>query len=210
MPETKKGHAYRFIKKRIIQGFYGPQDLLNEQALADELGMSKTPVREALTALTQQGYLKKIPRVGYCVRELTIDEYVDLFHLRYILECGIIRHIISFCTDEEILSLRKYVENKGQDYETYNTENVEFHIALAKLTKNKFIVNHMRRIFNLNPRWISTYFFDQVHEDPHARHRELIDYLLQRDVKEAIAWEGREMVWADGNIPHFVPPPIYQ
>lgn len=78
--------------------------MLNEQALADEPGMSKTPVREALAALTQQGYLKKIPRVGYCVRELTIDEYVDLFHLRYILECGIIRHIISFCTDEEILS----------------------------------------------------------------------------------------------------------
>lgn len=209
MAETKKEYAYRFIKKRITQGFYEPHELLNEQALADELNMSKTPVREALAVLTQQGYLKKIPRVGYCVHELTIEEYVDLFHLRYILESGIIRHIISFCTDEEILSLHKYVQNKGQDYESYSAENINFHIALAKLTKSKFIVSQMENILNMNPRWISTYFFEQVYEDPHARHRELIDYLLKRDIKKAIAWEGREMVWADGNIPHFVPPEQY-
>lgn len=206
MVESKKEHAYQYLKDRITQGAYKPQELLNEQVIASELNVSKTPVREALGTLTQQGYLTKIPRVGYCVRELTIDEYVDLFHLRYILECGIIRYVISFCSDEEILSLNDFVVSKGQGYESYSSENVEFHMAFAKLTKNKFIVDHMRNIFDLNSRWISTYFYERVSEDPHARHRELIDYLLRRDVKEAIAWEGREMIWADGNMPHFVPP----
>lgn len=207
MARSKKDCAYKFIKEGITQGIYPPHQLLNEQTIAAELNVSKTPVREALGILTQQGYLQRIPRVGYCVRELTIGEHVDLFHLRYILECGIIRHVIGFCSDEEILSLKDLVSRHGEDYEAYSVENIEFHMALAGLTKNKFIVDHMRAIFDLNSRWISTHFYESVHEDPHARHRELIDYLLKRDVKAAIDWEGREMVWADGNIPHFVPPP---
>ncbi len=209
MVESKKEYAYRFIKDRITQGAYRSQELLNEQVIAAELNVSKTPVREALGILTQQGYLKKTPRVGYCVRELTINEHIDLFHLRYILECGIIRYVIGFCSDEEILSLNDFAVSKGQDYESYSAENVEFHMAFAELTKNKFIVDQMRSIFDLNSRWISAYFYERVYEDPHARHRELVDYLLRRDVKEAIAWEGREMIWADGNMPYFIPPQVY-
>lgn len=204
--ESKKEYAYQFIKDKITRGIYKPQELLNEQVIASELNISKTPVREALGILSQQGYLTRIPRVGYCVRELTMEEYVDLFHLRYILECGIIRFIISFCSDEEILSLHDFVISKGQGYESYSAENIEFHMAFAKLTKNKFIVNQMQSIFDFNSRWISNYFYERVSEDPHARHRELIDYLLRRDIKAAIAWEGREMIWADGSTPHFVPP----
>lgn len=207
--ESKKEYAYQFIKDKITWGIYKPQELLNEQAIAAELKISKTPVREALGILSQQGYVTRIPRVGYSVRELTLNEYVDLFHLRYILESGIIRFVISFCSDDEILSLHDFAISKGQGYDSYSAENIEFHMAFAKLTQNKFIVNQMQTIFDLNPRWISTYFYERVSEDPHARHRELIDYLLKRDVKGAIAWEGREMIWADGGVPHFIPPQEY-
>lgn len=111
MAKSKKEHAYLFIKEKIIQGAYEPHELLNEQVIAAELNISKTPVREALGVLIQQGYVRKIPRIGYYVRELTIDEHVDLFHLRYILECGIIRHIIGFCSGEEIQSLKEFAVN---------------------------------------------------------------------------------------------------
>lgn len=205
MTRSKKDYAYAFIKNKITSGVYEPHQLLNEQVIAAELNVSKTPVREALGILTQQGYLKRVPRVGYYIHELTVGEYVDLFHLRYILECGIIRYIIAFCSDEEIRTLECIVQGKGLDYQSYHAENAEFHMALAKLTKNQFIVDNMRTILGLNSRWISVQFFESVHEDPHVRHRELIAYLLKRDVEAAIDWEGREMVWADGNMPNFIP-----
>lgn len=68
---SKTTAVYDLLKQDVIRLRFRRDEIINEKALAERYQVSKTPVREALSMLVQEGYLKKIPRVGYLVREVT-------------------------------------------------------------------------------------------------------------------------------------------
>ena len=105
---SKAMDVYEKIRDDVVKLRLRTDELLNEKDLAEQYNVSKTPVREALAMLVQDGYLKKIPRVGYLIREVTDEEYYKLIYLRYTLEKGVVQWIIERCGDDEIASLREY------------------------------------------------------------------------------------------------------
>jgi DNA-binding GntR family transcriptional regulator len=78
--------TYEIVRRRIIEGAIPPGAPLRQDALALELGVSKIPLREALSRLAQDGLLSMVPRRGYAVRPLSAAEAAEIFALRLALE----------------------------------------------------------------------------------------------------------------------------
>jgi len=184
--------VYEKIRDDVVKLRLRTDEFLNEKELAERYNVSKTPVREALAMLVQDGYLKKIPRVGYLLREVTEEEYYKLTYLRYTLEKGVVQWIIGRCGEGEINSLRAYCTASDISYKDLGEVNSAFHIAMARLTKNEYLVNSLQSVFDQTIRVPSVNLFHQFQEQPHSYHLQLIDAMLARDLKTALELIRRE------------------
>jgi len=83
---TRREQAYRCILAIVLGGGLGEHQFLSEQRLAEKLGMSRAPVREALQTLSTEGLLQTVPRVGYRAAALSLAETLDALEVRLLLE----------------------------------------------------------------------------------------------------------------------------
>lgn len=104
-----KDNAYQIIKNRIIDATYPAQTFIDERALAQELNTSRTPIREALIALSQEGYLQILPKRGIIVLPFTYQDAVDIFQVRMLLEPWLVRTYGPTLTKEELERERELV-----------------------------------------------------------------------------------------------------
>lgn len=183
---TKTMELYEAIRADVVRLKFRADEIINEKDLAEQHGVSKTPVREALGMLVQEGYLKKIPRVGYLLRELTQEEYRKLIYVRYTLEKGVVLWIIGHCTDEEIDSLRAYCQETEMSYQDFAGLNYNFHIAMARLTGNEYLANSVQNTFDRMIRVPSVNLFAEIRESPHVYHLQLIEAMRARDRERAL------------------------
>lgn len=184
---SKTAEIYDYIKDEIIKLKFAPDEIINEKDLADRYDSSKTPVREALAMLVQEGYLKKIPRVGYIIRQLSDSEYTKLIYLRYTLESGVVAYILRNCTDAEIESLREFCHDRDVSYKDFAETNMKFHYAMADLTKNDYLIACLHNTFERLIRVPSPTIYAEVHAEPHLHHLQLIDAMKARDLNQCMA-----------------------
>src|ERR1700712_2994748 len=83
---TKEEYVARYIREGIVAGRWEPGERLRQQQLADELGMSPTPVREAVRSLVKEGWLQLRPHIGVSVAEADPTKVEEVYRLREILE----------------------------------------------------------------------------------------------------------------------------
>ncbi len=183
---SKAMDVYEKIRDDVVKLRLRTDELLNEKDLAEQYNVSKTPVREALAMLVQDGYLKKIPRVGYLIREVTDEEYYKLIYLRYTLEKGVVQWIIERCGDDEIASLKEYCTAADISYRDLAGVNYDFHMTMARLTKNEYLISSVQNVFDRIIRVPSVTLFQQFQEEPHGYHLQLIDAMLARDLRTAL------------------------
>src|SRR5208337_1086297 len=88
---NKKNKVYEVLRDRIVNNVLKPQEFLNEQALSEDLGVSKTPIREALQQLEHSRLVVIIPNKGCYVANISIDRIREIFEIRTILECAAAR-----------------------------------------------------------------------------------------------------------------------
>lgn len=177
---------YEAIKEDVIRLRFRADEIINEKDLAERYGVSKTPVHEALGMLVQEGYLKKIPWVGYLLRELDRDEFGKMVYLRYTLERGVVLWIIGHCSDTEIDSLRDFCRDTDIAYRDFAGINYDFHIAMARLTNNEYLYSGVQNAFNRLIRVPSEGLFAEVQKQPHMYHLQLIDAMKARDKEKAL------------------------
>ena len=156
-----KEHIYEVLKDAITNmNIYdeGADLRLDERQLSEELGVSRTPVREALCRLENEGLIHTIPRRGAFIARKSKKEIVEMITVWAALESLAARLITERASDDEIAGLRKmfatFSDDKVQaDIDEYSDTNIKFHQALFqishcdllnKLTENMFL--HMRWI----------------------------------------------------------------
>jgi len=156
-----KDRIYRELKRAITSiNIYSDSDehRLDERRLSEELGVSRTPIREALCRLENEGFVNNIPRRGAFVARKSKKEILEMITVWAALESMAARLIIERASDDEIASLRRMFANyEGQvgsaAIDEYSETNISFHQALFnishcnllnKMTENLFI--HMRSI----------------------------------------------------------------
>ena len=140
--------TYQYLKSNILSGRYDPGGRLAEEHLAEELGVSRTPVREALHKLEQEGLIKPLETRGFIVSRDTQEEIEELFEIRSILE-GYTLRLISQKIDQEILDrLEASIEEaedalKRRKIDEVFKWNTKFHDTLHELIRNKHRIYDM-------------------------------------------------------------------
>jgi DNA-binding GntR family transcriptional regulator len=108
--ETLSAKAYRSIQSRIYSGALPAGSVVSEVSLAEELGISRTPVREAIRRLCMEGLLEQVPRYGTIVRQQTRRELIELYQLREALEAYAIGEATRRIGGQELAHLESLCE----------------------------------------------------------------------------------------------------
>lgn len=98
--------AYRYIQEKILSGDLAEGSQVSELSLAREIGISRTPVRDAITQLQTEGFLDRVPRYGTVVRTLRRQEIIELYELREALECYAVELAAHRARPEDLRTLR--------------------------------------------------------------------------------------------------------
>lgn len=144
-PESLAKMAYEEIRKSILSGQWKIGELYNEKAIAADLGISRTPVREALLELAAQGLILFLPRRGLMVNRFTRRDVDEIFELRKAIELAAVEKITLasppfdlFEIEESLLRQRKAA--KDEDYVAFMETDRIFHTSFSELTNNRRLI----------------------------------------------------------------------
>jgi len=185
---SKKQMAYETIKKLIINNTLGQGELVSEAELANELKISKTPIREALQQLESEGLIKNIPRKGTFVANITLDDIREIYEIREIIECGTVRLAAMRADISELEKIGKeyhqIVEDNDSDPENLLWVGEKLHGFIFESLNNKRL-SALHRNLQDNIDRLRLYFVNRSGQErlkeSHVEHLEIIDALLARD-----------------------------
>jgi DNA-binding GntR family transcriptional regulator len=154
--QTKQDHVAEILRERIIAGIYARGDKLKQADIAAELGVSITPVREALQMLEAEGYVQGLAHKGVLVPELVAERQHELFDLRLNLEQELTLHAIRNMTKTDlklIQSIQKQLNEAIQhkDINAVRTENYRFHFKLYELAQRPQTLKFVRVLWAQYP-----------------------------------------------------------
>jgi DNA-binding GntR family transcriptional regulator len=151
--ETLSDKAYRLITKKLLSAELAPGQKISEQLLASECGISRTPVREAVRRLTEEGVLYQIPSSGTYVAQLDRHHLTDAYEVRMALECFAIDQAVKNLTKETRQELRQFCEEMyaiivrmrtkkqavldGKLLVEFLSADLSFHLLLLKAAGNR-------------------------------------------------------------------------
>ena len=141
------------LEQSILAGELPAGSKLNEAAIADRLGVSRGPVREAFRALEESGLVRLEKNRGVFVRLIPVEEADEIYELRAVLDEFVGRRLAQAITPAQVRELRARVDHmekaaaKG-DVDAYLATNVEFHDRLVELTGNAKLLVLYRRLVN--------------------------------------------------------------
>ncbi|HVR87867.1 MAG TPA: GntR family transcriptional regulator, partial [Planctomycetota bacterium] len=214
MSSSLKDRAYAFIREKIVTGVLPPGERISDLEISKEMGVSRTPVREALAHLETQGLVEQEPGFGPKVRRLSREELVESFELREILECGAAAIAAQRITDAELgelsVLLDEYeatVKQVGEDCNhgplnwRLSVLDIAFHLKIIEAVKNQSLLRAVGDIQLLTgilqrradvPTVPHAQRLDHVCSD----HREILRALEARDPALAIASLQKHLRWA--------------
>lgn len=184
--QTLKQVAYEYIKNKIVNCEYEPNAFINEDMIANELNVSRTPIREALMRLEQEQLVNILPKRGIVVCSLTPDLIASIFETRLLLEPYIIETYGMYIDKEKLKEFKKLY---GGEYRKSKVEfeiDDEFHSLIYHCSKNKYLVKTLENTTFQNQR-IRVYSGIKVFRvpDTYDEHIQIINALLDEDYKLA-------------------------
>lgn len=138
--------AYAAVRARVVSGEVPGGTMLSEGEVADELGMSRTPVREAFLRLQAEGWMQLFPKRGALVRPIEPDELAEVVEARHLVESSAVRAVASddSATTDLVARLRALVESQRSaaesgDLDTFALVDVTFHQTIADAGGNSIL-----------------------------------------------------------------------
>ncbi|MBI5966145.1 MAG: GntR family transcriptional regulator [Chloroflexi bacterium] len=154
-----KDEIYDALHRQIIAGKYGPGDWLRQEDIATQMGVSMTPVREALDLLVASGLAERVPYRGVRVREMSAKDVADAYGLRLILEAIIAREAALHITPGQISKLEKIMDEMKKRVKLHEMPQErqlsrEFHTSIAEASGNDLLVKLYAVVANAFPDWL--------------------------------------------------------
>jgi len=143
----------RELERRILAGEFAAGGKLNEAAIADLLGVSRGPVREAFRALEESGLVRLAKNRGVFVREIAVEEADEIYELRAVLDAHAGRRVARNVAPADLRALRGLVDRMDRavardDIDAYHAANLAFHESLVALAGNAKLLAIYRRLVN--------------------------------------------------------------
>lgn len=160
---TLADQVYAAVRARILDGDLNPGDFAREQEISDGMGVSRTPVREALGRLASEGFLERIPHRGFRVPAQSIDRLLDLYPIVSALELLAGRLAFPRVDEEKVATLRSINEALRSATAEPNVEramelNNRFHATIAEASGNAALVELLDD-FRSQLRRLETWYF---------------------------------------------------
>jgi len=191
--ESKQEIAYNAIKQSIIDNELKPNAILVERQLSEVLNISRTPVRQALLKLVNEGFVEFVPKKGMFVSEIHLSDVIEIYNIRSVLE----PFIIDLClenNDPEIynlmkqnLELQEKALNEG-DYKMFLKHDLDFHRIYIEGSGYKILKEFLRSISVQ----IERLTFTTIGDEERARksflqHTKILEAYAQKNVDKAKA-----------------------
>jgi DNA-binding GntR family transcriptional regulator len=146
--------AYEALRTSILSGQLIPGEVYNEMALARELGISRTPVREALLELSSQGLVTYLPRKGVMVRHYTKRDVEEIFELRRAIELAALEKVVKAVPPHDLSALESSLKEqrkawKNNDSDAYIRFDRDFHLAFCEMIRNRRFFTILENIRDL-------------------------------------------------------------
>jgi len=148
--------VYDALRERIIFSEIPAGEILAEGRLAEEHGVSKTPVREALALLSQQGLIEVLPRVGYRVTNISVEDVHDVFRLRMLLESDAAALAAKRAPQDDVVAFREWTSNeldrldqaRSLSQKTYTQFHDAFHLGITILAESSRLTRFIRSLLS--------------------------------------------------------------
>jgi DNA-binding GntR family transcriptional regulator len=181
------------LRQAIIQGVLQPGEVLSENRLAAEYGVSRTPVREALRLLMEEELVEMLPGRKICVVMPRLETVREIYDVRWVIEAEAVRRLVRDADMAGVLrTMARACEAAdaalaGRDLVALAEANEAFHAALVSSLHNKRLIEQYRAIHNL----ITLYRHQSLHSetwaaDGTAEHRPFLECLTRRDETAAL------------------------
>lgn len=190
MPGLLRDQIYKKIKRDILTGVYTPGEQLSANQMAAGYNTSATPVREALNLLEQEGFVEVLPRIGFFVARITVKDIRDIYDYRIIIEGSAAELAARYIAQNELDYLESipsdYVMGDSESYLQYLENNREFHLSIARASRNKFLAQAVASTLDQMQRLVYLGIGSSSHTDAILQaHPRLIKALRERDCQAA-------------------------
>ena len=183
--------VFNTLREAILRGDLVPGERLMELQLASKLGVSRTPIREAIRMLEQEGLAITIPRKGAIVAGMTEKDMQDVLEIREALEELSVQVACDKITEEEIAELQKNMKNfehslKRGDLKKMAQADVEFHDVIYRATDNPKLISMLNNLREQMYRYRVEYLKNpQNHEQLLKEHEAIYKGIVEKD-KDAV------------------------
>ncbi|MDD3368197.1 MAG: GntR family transcriptional regulator [Lachnospiraceae bacterium] len=184
-----KDKAYSFIKEKIVNCEYMPNQFLIESDIMEMVGASRTPIREALNKLEQEGLVKILPKRGVIVSDITMASVNEIFEVRLLIEPYMIRTYGENIPSRIIQEQLDIAVNSGHHIysaQGYTDDNA-LHELFINASGNEYMINMMKQIYTQNHRLriISGMKRESRAQETKDEHQKILGALLKKDYDEA-------------------------
>lgn len=192
--------ATELIRQAILDGGLSPGERLKEEELAQRLGISRTPVREALLILQTEGLVEAAPNRGATVRAHDADELDDLYHLRALLEGHAARQAALRATDETVAALWASCDRfadvaSKDDVRAIVQENMFFHHAVLEAAGSARLAAMVRKVIELPLVYRSYIWYSPRQREISVHYHRQITHALETRDAERAEWVMKEHVF---------------
>ncbi|MDF7664273.1 GntR family transcriptional regulator [Bifidobacterium sp. ESL0763] len=190
MTASKKDVAYDYLRKKIVYCELKPGDVIDDKSIANELGFSRTPVREAINKLGEEKMVQSFARRGIIVSPVSLHDLNDMLEARMLVEPFIIRKAIAKVDRETLEEFRASLKPSTWDSASpdwlHDDSDYRFHMYFTKVAGNSFITTMMDSLLMLSQR---TRFMLSLEADrikqTYIEHMDIIDCVEAKDEEGA-------------------------
>lgn len=183
--------VFTTLRDEILSGKLQPDEKLNTSQLAKRLGVSRTPIREALNRLVSVGLVQTIPHRGIYVRNLSIQEIIELYYIRAALEGIAARLAVRNVTEDDIKSLNKYCDDMEEAHQSGNYNklleiNFQFHQTIYQATQSPQLQELLMQYYSQSEQYRTLGLeLPGRYKEIFNEHRQLVEALESGDMEKA-------------------------
>jgi DNA-binding GntR family transcriptional regulator len=186
------------IREAIIRGDFKPGERLKQSDLAEKMGVSRMPIREAFRKLESEGLILLEPHKGAVVKSININDIEEIYALRSELEKMAVYQSVELLTQEDIAQLSSLVDQmeNAEDADTFVQDNIDFHRLLVKRCRWERLNSFIGTLWNGLPQQTPHLLSGQI-ETSNTEHRKILEAVLKKD-KETAAKLVSEHIFRTG------------
>ena len=190
--ETVEHKVYQLIKNAVLSRQIAPGNQLFESAIATKVNASRTPIRSAITKLEAEGLVKVIPNKGAFIVQPTIEEMVQAFEMRKVLEEMAIKEGYSTLLKTHLDQLKSHTAQMRRAFEAgdmlvYHEQNKAFHLVMANASGNLYLIDFLDKILNQITIFMILYdVFNENDESDLLEHHHIIELIERKDEERVL------------------------